>query len=225
MSEVGIVGQIYEDRRTKKRGKLVERDEKYKTLLMESDDGKSFNITYGGFKSNWRKVDEEIPTVEEALQEVEVPAEIIKNDEDKIVNNVKPVKTEKKTRDQKNVSTEHKSISDFEEVFNKFVTSFNSEKVSVQIAKNRKGNKSDFAIIMLGMNRFVEFYLRARGYFWLIMPEFVYARKWSVKLFDQVSKIKNKMSCKVSWEELEQFLEDLRPVVVDILSAKVEEDK
>lgn len=73
MSEIGVIGQIYEDRRTKKQGKLVERDEKYKTLLLETSDGKSFNVSFGGFKSNWRSVDEHIETVEEAMQEVDVP--------------------------------------------------------------------------------------------------------------------------------------------------------
>ena len=50
MSEIGVIGQIYEDRRTKKKGKLIERDEKYKTLLLETSEGKSFNVSYGGFK-------------------------------------------------------------------------------------------------------------------------------------------------------------------------------
>lgn len=85
MSEIGIIGQIYEDRRTKKRGKLIERDDKYKTLLLESEDGKSFNISFGGFKSNWRSVDEPIETLEEAMQEVEIPEEP----------EVKPVKQKK----------------------------------------------------------------------------------------------------------------------------------
>ena len=76
MSEIGEIGRMYEDRRTKKKGKLVERDNKFKTLLMESEDGKSFNITFGGFKSNWRKVDEPEQTVEEAMKE-EIPEEQI----------------------------------------------------------------------------------------------------------------------------------------------------
>jgi len=73
MSEIGIIGATYEDRRTKKKGKLVERDEKFKTLLMESSDGKSFNITFGGFKSNWRKIDEPEQTLEEAMEEIPIP--------------------------------------------------------------------------------------------------------------------------------------------------------
>lgn len=55
VSVPGIIGQMYEDRKTKKRGVLESREEKYKTLMLRADDGKSFNITYATFKSNWRK--------------------------------------------------------------------------------------------------------------------------------------------------------------------------
>ena len=89
MSELGVIGQMYEDRRTKKKGKLVERDDKYKTLLMESEDGKSFNVSFSGFKSNWRSVDAVEPTIEEAMEEVEVPEDAIQVD-------VTPKQTKKK---------------------------------------------------------------------------------------------------------------------------------
>jgi len=55
VSEVGIIGQMYEDRKTKKVGVLESREEKFKTLMMRDKDGKSFNITYSTFRSNWRK--------------------------------------------------------------------------------------------------------------------------------------------------------------------------
>ena len=55
MSEVGIIGQMYENRKSKKIGVLESRDEKFKTLLFRGDDGSSFNVNYSTFKSNWRK--------------------------------------------------------------------------------------------------------------------------------------------------------------------------
>ena len=108
MSEIGVIGQIYEDRRTKKQGKLVERDEKYKTLLLETSDGKSFNVSFGGFKSNWRSVDEHIETIEEAMEEVEIPEKPSK----KVKKQVKkeepveeaPVKKERKKQAERNIS-------------------------------------------------------------------------------------------------------------------------
>ena len=53
--EVGIIGQMYEDRKSGKVGVLESRDEKYKTLLMRDTEGKTFNIVFSTFRSNWRK--------------------------------------------------------------------------------------------------------------------------------------------------------------------------
>ena len=52
---VGIIGQMYEDRKSKRVGVLESREEKYKTLMLRDKEGKSFNITYSTFRSNWRK--------------------------------------------------------------------------------------------------------------------------------------------------------------------------
>lgn len=54
-NEVGIIGQMYENRVTKKIGVLEERNEKFKTLLMRDEEGGSFNVTFSTFKSSWRK--------------------------------------------------------------------------------------------------------------------------------------------------------------------------
>ena len=54
-SEVGIIGQTYQNRKTKKLGTLESRNEKCKTLCMVDPEGKTFNIVYSTFKSDWRK--------------------------------------------------------------------------------------------------------------------------------------------------------------------------
>ena len=54
-TEVGIIGQMYEHRKSKRVGVLESREEKYKTLMLRDKDGKSFNITYSTFRSDWRK--------------------------------------------------------------------------------------------------------------------------------------------------------------------------
>ena len=54
-NEVGIIGQMYENRKTKKVGVLESREVKYKTLMLRDTDGKTFNITFSTFKSDWRK--------------------------------------------------------------------------------------------------------------------------------------------------------------------------
>lgn len=208
MSEIGTIGAIYEDRRTKKKGKLIERDEKYKTLLMEASDGKSFNITFGGFKSNWRKVDEPEQTVEEAMQEVELTEE-------------KPKKKEKPK-----VNKDAEGILAYEDIFNSYVESLNSDKVSLKFVP-AKGKKDSFVIFKIGKNKFIDLYLRARGRFWIMMPEFVYSQtKWKIELINVVNTPKNRreISCSIKWEDLSQFLEDIRHSFVEVLSAKVEEE-
>lgn len=53
--EVGTIGQMYEERKSKKLGVLEERNEKFKTLLMRDKEGSTFNVTYSTFHSSWRK--------------------------------------------------------------------------------------------------------------------------------------------------------------------------
>lgn len=58
--EVGVIGQMYEERKSKRLGVLESREEKFKTLLMRDPEGKSFNITYSTFHSSWRKYQGEV---------------------------------------------------------------------------------------------------------------------------------------------------------------------
>ena len=60
MSVEANFGQRYVDRRTHRVGILLEYDEKYKTYLLESQDGKTFNITSSQFKQNWEQTEEEV---------------------------------------------------------------------------------------------------------------------------------------------------------------------
>lgn len=54
-TKVGVIGQMYEDRKTGKLGVLEDRNEKYKTLLMRDEEGNSFNIQFSTFHSQWHK--------------------------------------------------------------------------------------------------------------------------------------------------------------------------
>lgn len=79
-SEPGIIGQMYEERKTGRKGVLESRESKYKTLMMRDDKGETFNIVYSTFRSNWRKYtgEEVIQTstqVEEAKTEEKKRAE------------------------------------------------------------------------------------------------------------------------------------------------------
>ena len=77
MSEktVGVLGQKYEDRKTKKVGTLVDRNDETKKLSFLGEDATPFEISYAAFKSNWRKyVSESEQTTSETV-EAEAPKE------------------------------------------------------------------------------------------------------------------------------------------------------
>lgn len=88
-NEVGIIGQMYEERKTGKVGVLESREVKYKTLMMRDKDGKTFNITFSTFRSNWRKYQgEEVIQTSTQVEEQKVA------DERKKASDKKTVKTE-----------------------------------------------------------------------------------------------------------------------------------
>ena len=87
-----IFGQRYADRRTHRSGVLLEYDSKYKTYLLESQDGKTFNITSAQFNKNWKLTDEvaEVEPIEAEQAEVgdkryKGPSEEQKNELNKIL--------------------------------------------------------------------------------------------------------------------------------------------
>lgn len=101
-TEVGIIGQMYEDRKSKKIGVLESREEKFKTLMMRDKEGKSFNITYSTFKSNWRKYNgEENIQTSTQVREEKAGTEKRKADNKKIVESkqeVVKISTEEKVK-------------------------------------------------------------------------------------------------------------------------------
>lgn len=223
MSEIGTIGQIYEDRRTKKKGKLIERDNKFKTLLMESEDGKSFNITFGGFKSNWRKVDEPEQTVEEAMQE-EVPEEQITVKtpvKRKSANH--SVKKKPKTTIQKD--DVNPAFEEAIKVLVNYVDTFNSDKLNVSPKFDR-----DFIAVKIGLRKFIEVFRRQRtDHYTIACKEDVAKMVNNLKYVHGVNYYKTRKplnyAFNVSIDDFDTFLEDFRPFVVNMLSRVVEEDE
>jgi hypothetical protein len=75
VNEVGIIGQMYEERKSKKLGVLESRNEKFKTLMMRDNNGTSFTVQYSTFRSNWRKYQgEEVIQTSEQKEEVKQAA-------------------------------------------------------------------------------------------------------------------------------------------------------
>lgn len=126
---VGIIGQKYEDRKTGKCGVLVNRDDKYKTLEFEGDDGNHFKISNSSFRSNWRKVKSEVVTSEPANDEVvedvvqeETTEEAKPEVEENTETEVKPMKKPKAKSEKKRhtSSKSYEGVTD-EEAIAKFV--------------------------------------------------------------------------------------------------------
>ena len=217
MSEIGVIGQIYEDRRTKKRGKLLERDEKFKTLLLESDDGKSFNITFGGFKSNWRKVDEPIQTVEEAMEEV-IP-------EEKITVDTKVKKITKKKSKSKTVKKFNGEISEALEEATKilveYISSYNSALLQIKPQFDR-----DYIAIKMGDRKFIEVFRRKRTNHYIIackedVAKFVKDFKFVYNLKYYPTRKPLNYAFYVDADNFDKFLESFRSIIVDMLSDNV----
>lgn len=68
---IGVIGQTYEDRKSKKTGVLVDRDAENKKLSFLDDNAQPFQVSYAAFKSNWRKV---VPA--EPVEEFAEPADV-----------------------------------------------------------------------------------------------------------------------------------------------------
>lgn len=85
---VGTIGLAYENRKTGKKGVLVAKDDVNRDLLFNAD-GEEFHVSYGAFKSTWRKcaTDEPAPAPDDAPAAEPAPA-----DEPKPVKEKKPRK-------------------------------------------------------------------------------------------------------------------------------------
>lgn len=209
MSELGIIGQMYEDRRTKKRGKLVERDDKYKTLLMESEDGKSFNISFGGFKSNWRSIETEEPMLEE------IP-------EEKVVEE-KPTKKSHKKYKERQVSDglEEATLRILD-----YVKSFNSDKVSSSLVPNKRRLSVKIngtrVVVLTHMTRADNLQVS------LVEPLFLTIKN---KKYAQDTKYSPNWSSSAKYtfyvdrDQLDTVLEDLRTPIVNIMCGMIKEEE
>ena len=85
---VGTIGLSYENRKTGKKGVLTAQDDVNRVLTFAGDDGE-FTVSYGAFKSTWRKcaTDEPAPAPDDAPAAEPAPA-----DEPKPVKEKKPRK-------------------------------------------------------------------------------------------------------------------------------------
>ena len=210
MGELGVIGATYEDRRNGRIGTLISRDEKCKTLMFEAPGGKNFITSYSGFRSNMRKK--------------EVSAEI-SND---VPENVSTEETQEKpatVKKRKKISNHPfedapAMYADMSAKVVKYVESFNNKRLKI-VSKPEKSAiyiRSDKNISILNVRVVYREYQ-----FKSFIKEDVYRNTpWSVDINEVYTHISyTKPICVYAgYEQLEQFLEDLRPVVVDALVKK-----
>ena len=217
MSELGTIGQMYEDRRTKKKGKLIERDEKYKTLLLESEDGKSFNVSYGGFKGNWRSVDEPVETIEEAMQEVDTSKEDIPEQTTEEKKEEKPAKIVKK-RAERNISEGYESA--YHRV-SEYAKSFNNPALIVDVLPNKR------KVLLKFNNRkiFIINYLTRSDEYRVCVSEKLIMRLKDKKYVNSIilhdKWINTKYTFIMTPDALDKFFEDVKSYVIDFMCDEV----
>lgn len=95
---IGIIGQKYEDRKSKKVGTLVSRDAESKKLGLLDENAEPFYVSFAAFKSNWRKVvteptetvtDEPNVEAEPVQEEMPIVMPTLNDEDDKIKDFVK----------------------------------------------------------------------------------------------------------------------------------------
>jgi len=108
---IGIIGQKYEDRKSKKVGFLLGRDVENKKLSFLDENTEPFQVSFAAFKSNWRKVVDEKPADEFAEPE-DVEPESSYTDFAEAEPNTEP-KVEVKPITKSEFATEDDQIKDF----------------------------------------------------------------------------------------------------------------
>ena len=229
----GIIGQCYEDRRNGEFGILVSRDTKCKTMNYQREDGTEFVRSYSHFRSYMRKkADAPAESIkEEAYAEAELTSiEVSDEDAVKMEKNAKrKAKAEQKAEEAKNskeikakVSAElkEKSYADMCKVLDDYVDSFNSNRVE---CKHR--DYKNYCVVNIAGRSLISFYSRhkKREVYIVCASQLVTEPKHTMVL--QKCKHHSVKSAGVfteshtiNFEELKDYLEELRPVLIEIIS-------
>lgn len=204
MTEI-VFGKIYEDRRTHRSGKLLEYNEKYKTYLLESSDGKTFNVTSSQLKNNWRVV-----------EQTEVQEPVKPKVEKTKAKPVEPKKEEKSDEGSKELNDLFTSSTIY---INDYVQSFKNDNVSMYICKPITKNTIRVRIDYWVVFDVTILIKRKRCRVWLSEYDFN-KTKWSNKplCMKQYPGTNKNFVVEFDLENLPKVLEDLRPVVLDKLA-------
>lgn len=231
--EVGIIGQVYEDRRNGKSGRLVSRDTKYKTLAFEPVEGKPFlqaTCTYSTFRSNLRKVNTDGPveTKEEAYAEVELTEQELTADEAEKIEKKAERKAKRARKAAEAAEKEAKAISQRKlDGYNslllavmKYVESFGN--LGVQVAENPYkcacGVKINGRLMLMMYSR-----AKKQEVYCVTLPQLASSVQHNVELFKckhHNAKTTGHFteSHSIHFTDLNEYLEEYREAFIEVLS-------
>lgn len=197
------VGDLYEDKRTHRSGRILEYNEKFKTFLLESSDGKTFNVTSSQFKINWRLIEQN-----EVQEVIEPVAESVE---------VKAKSTYKGTTEEEKKEL-HGLFTNSTLYINDYVKSFENSAVTMKVAKPESKHTIRLrvdATIIVDIQIMVG---KRRCRLWIDEYDFNKA-SWSIEPLAQKKYPYDNRSYTVEFnlEDLPQILEDFRAVILDRL--------
>ena len=229
----GIIGQCYEDRRNGESGVLVSRDTKCKTMNYQRADGTEFVRSYSHFRSYMRKKAEvpEETIKEEAYAEAELtPIEVSEEDAVKMEKNAKrkakaseKAKAEVISKEKKSqMCAENRALAYVKlcDALEKYVASFNSNRVEL----SRRDYKNYCAIKICGRALITLYSRHKKDEVYIACAsqmvtepkhtmELRKCRHHSAKTTGTYTE-----SHSIYFNELDAYLEELRPVIVEIVS-------
>lgn len=227
---VGVIGQVYEDRRTHESGKLISRDEKCKTLTFESENGRTFVKTYSTFRSNFRKISDIITedVKEEAYAEAELTSIELTEDEaakaERKIARKEKQEAKAKEAEEKIISARSKRVEDgyayVLSVVKEFVDSFNNIQVEYIAWDYKKCVRLKVRNKLL-----MAFYSRSkmREVYVVSVPQLFPSIQPTVDVFKckhHSAKSANGMTetFSIKFDDLAQLLQDYKEAIIEILS-------
>lgn len=212
---VGTIGQMYENRKTGKFGTLVEINEKYKTLLMESPDGGTFNISFASLKSNWRKAKDDAVVQTETVESEPVEQTEPENP-DSVNDNIVPIKKARKRSGKTNIEL----FTDLQAKAVEFLVDVDSPHLSFGSLNNHLG-----IALKIGRRRVVEMYAKSKtDSYRIFMSELFFGKThWSESLNINPANVFYEESFvlttyfEVPTSSLDTIFKDIKPTINDLI--------
>ena len=229
--------EIYENKKTGKTGKIVERNEKYKTLILELSDGQRIPMSNSVFRSNWHLIEnsesvkEPTDTTEDVAPDVTPDTVAEPVSEETVEETVETATVEEPKKDKRNRKIgKRKQKMDmqvfFDEmipVFNEYIDSFHNPRLHITSYINLNAKKY-FVKILMDKKCYIEYHFRTMegGSFWVRVPSAIYNNtKFTAKPIDVKTNTKyfKDINFYIRRKDINKNLDDFREVLIELLCA------